>query len=166
MGAEMVAVPPDTGADPTHTDAAPGSLAAEGGTIVNLDWAGTGAFVAAAAAGVAAPDTFGTLLAALSCVLFAAGCVAFLWAYGVAVRRSRTDDVSIGGVFFLSGSAPAVVRRRLLIPLAVQVVAAIAAASVRPYTVVAFGILTPVFGLGMTGLWGARYGEFAERDAG
>jgi hypothetical protein len=31
------------------------------------------------------------------------------------------------------------------------------------YSPLAFGILVPVFGLGLCGLWGARYGTFEPR---
>ena len=134
-----------------------------GAGIVNLAWAGTGAFVAAAVAGVLAPDALGPILAGVSIVLFAVGCVAFLWAYAVAVSRSRYDQVSIAGLYFLQGSAPPEVRRRLLLALVVQVVVAVAAASIRPFTSVAFGVLVPVFGLGLCGLWAARYGTFEPR---
>jgi hypothetical protein len=47
---------------------------------------------------------------------------------------------------------------------AVQVVAVVAAASIRPYTEVAFGILAPMFGLGLMGLWAGRYGTFPPRN--
>ena len=36
----------------------------------------------------------------------------------------------------------------------------VAAASIRPFTAVAFGILAPMLGLGLMGLWGARHGRF------
>ena len=49
--------------------------------------------------------------------------------------------------------------------LAAAVVAAGAAAAVRPYTAVAFTVLAPMFGLGMMALWGARHGRFPERQA-
>ena len=44
-----------------------------------------------------------------------------------------------------------------------QVLAVVVAASIRPFTEVAFGILAPMFGLGMMALWGGRYGDFPER---
>jgi hypothetical protein len=34
---------------------------------------------------------------------------------------------------------------------------------VRPYTEVAFGILAPMFGLGLMAMWGGRHGVFAAR---
>ena len=132
--------------------------------IINGSWAGTGAYVALATAGTIAPDTFAVATAALSGALFVLGCVAFLWAYAVAVARSRTDLIGIGGLYFLADSAPKLVRFRLRMSLAVEVVAATASSSIRPFTPMAFGFLVPLFGLGMMGLWGARYGTFDPRE--
>lgn len=137
-----------------------------GAGVVNLAWLGTGVLVGTSAAAALAPDTFGLLHAVLSCVLFAVGTGALLWAYALGITRSRTDDVSLGGLFFLSGdAAPDEVRRPLRLALLVQVVAVVAAASIRPYTVVAFGILAPMYGLGLMGAWGGRYGRFGPRPA-
>jgi hypothetical protein len=135
-----------------------------GAGIVVLSWAGTGIFAAAATVATLLPDEAARPAAFVDLVLFAVGVVAFLWAYVVAIARSRTDEVSISGLYFLSGSAPREVRVRLLVPCVLQVVIAIVSASIRPYTAVAFGILVPVFGLGLAGLWGARYGEFPPRE--
>ena len=99
----------------------------------------------------------------VSLVLFAVGCVTFLWAFAIAVNRSRTDAIGIGGLFFLQDSAPRPVQVRLLGALAVQVVVAVATAAVHPFTSQAFAVLAPMFGLGMAGLWGARYGHFEPR---
>ncbi len=131
--------------------------------IVTSSFVGTAAFALVAAAGVVAPE-LEVVTAAVSGVLFAVGCVVFLWAYALAVSRSRAEAIGIGGLYLLAGdSAPASVRRRLMVALAAQVVLALAAASIRPYTPMAFGVLVPVFGLGLTGLWGARHGHFAAR---
>ena len=135
-----------------------------GPAIINGAWAGTGLFVATAALATIDPDGLSGPGVAVDLGLFAVGCAAFLWAYAVAVSRSRTDAIGIGGLYFLQGSAPRVVQLRLLIPLAIQVVVAIATSSMRPYTAVAFGILVPIFGLGLSGLWGARYGHFDARS--
>jgi hypothetical protein len=134
-----------------------------GARLVTTALAGTAAFVLTALGGVVVPDAFELAVVVVSLVLFAIGCVAFLWAYAVAVSRSRRETIGIAALFFLQGSAPRDVRRRLLGALAVQVVVAFAAASIRPFTGVAFGILVPVFGIGMCGLWGARYGTFTPR---
>jgi hypothetical protein len=134
-----------------------------GEAIINASWAGTGLYTALAIAGTIFPDTFATPTAVLSGVLFVVGCVTFLWAYAVAVSRSRTDLIGIGGLYFLVGTAPKVVRFRLRLSLAIEIVAAIVSSSIRPFTPMAFGFLVPVFGLGMSGLWGARHGAFESR---
>ena len=81
----------------------------------------------------------------------------------VAVSRSRADEMDLPGLFFLSGSVEPAVRRRLLILLTMQVLVGIAAASSRPFTVVAFCTLTPIFALGMMALCGATHGHFPAR---
>lgn len=132
-----------------------------GAGLVNAAFVGTGLLVGTSAAATLAPDTFGLLHAVLSCVLFAIGTGALLWAYALGVSRSRVDLVSISGLFFLGGqTAPVVVRRPFRIALAVEVVAVVAAASIRPYTEVAFGILAPMYALGLMGWWGGRHGSF------
>jgi hypothetical protein len=137
----------------------------DGEAIVNASWAGTGVYTALAIAGTVFPDTFAIPTAVVSGALFVVGCVTFLWAYAVAVSRSRTDLIGIGGLYFLAGTAPKVVRFRLRVSLAVEMVAAVVSSSIRPFTPMAFGFLVPVFGLGMSGLWGARHGTFAPREA-
>lgn len=135
-----------------------------GAGLVNLVFSGTGALVATSVAGAALPDTFGRVHAVLSCVLFAIGTGALLWAYALGVSRSRTDAVSLGGLFFLGGeAAPAAVRTRFRVALAVEVAVVVAAASVRPYTEVAFGVLAPMFALGLMGVWGGRFATFPRR---
>jgi hypothetical protein len=137
--------------------------AIEGEAIINASWAGTGIYIAVALAGTIFPDSFATPTAIVSGALFAIGCVAFFWAYVVAVSRSRTDLIGIGGLYFLAGTAPKVVRYRLRLSLALEIVAALVSSSIRPFTPMAFGFLVPVFGLGMCGLWGARHGTFEPR---
>jgi hypothetical protein len=43
------------------------------------------------------------------------------------------------------------------------VVVAFAAAALRPFTSLAFGILVPMWGLALAGVWGARHGTFGPR---
>ena len=135
----------------------------EGSSIVNAAWAGTAVFTAAQVAATISPDLFGGLAVVAALAFFGIGCAIFLWAYALAVARSRTDEIGIGGLYFLVGTAPKVVAFRLRLALLVQVVVAIASAAIRPFTSVAFGILVPVLGLGLCGLWGARYGTFERR---
>ena len=133
-------------------------------TIVQASWIGTTAFVATAALGVAVEDTR-PVAAAVALALFAAGTVVFLIALVRMGQRSREDELSIGGVFLLQGSAPSLVRRHLLGAWTVQIVAAFAAAGIRPFTALAFGVLAPVYGIGLAGLWGATHGQFSPRRA-
>ena len=136
--------------------------AVAGRTILRAAVAGTAAFVATAAAAAAVPGA-GPLALAVALALFVAGGAAFAAAYAVALRRSRRDEIALAGLFFLSGSAPGRARAVLLGSLGVQVTAALATAAVRPNTSVAFGVLAPVYGLGLSALWGARHGRFPPR---
>ncbi len=84
----------------------------EGAALVQLSFIGTGALLVAAGAGALSPDGAGALTAWVSGVLFAIGVVLFLWGYAVGVVRSREEQITLGGLFFLSGTAPKVVRFR------------------------------------------------------
>lgn len=111
----------------------------------------------------------------VSLVLFAIGVAAFLWGYWTAVQRSREVEMSVAELYFLMGSAiPARVKRIMLGCLSIQVVAALVTAIARPSTpapdggstagsTLAFGVLVPVLGLGLNGLWAARSGRFPPR---
>lgn len=143
--------------------AGPGDEVAPGEEIVRASFAGTALLALAAAAGVVDPDPLGLVTATVAVVLFALGCGLFLWAYGIAVNRSRTDAIGIGGLFFLAGSAPRRVRLRLLGSFVAQAVIAVGAASARPYTNLAFAVLAPVYGLALSGLWASKHGAFAPR---
>ena len=135
-----------------------------GRRLVNVVFIGTGALVATSIAAAAAPDAFGPVHAALSIGLFVIGTGAMLWAYALGVSRSRTELITIPGLFLLAGDvAPRPTRRALRVATAIEIVAVVAAASIRPYSEVAFGILAPMFGLGLMGVWGGRYGEFPPR---
>ena len=137
-----------------------------GSGLLNLDFAGTGAVVGTAIAGAVLPDTFKLVHAALAGLLFLVGTGALLWGYALGVSRSRTLVISMAGLFFLAdGAAPPGVRRRFNLALAVQVVATVTAALIRNDTEVAFGVLAPIFGLGLMAMWGGRHGSFAAKPA-
>lgn len=138
-----------------------------GDRIIRASWAGTAVFSVVAVIATIDPESLGAPAVAVSLVLFAAGSVAMFWAFLIAVQRSREVAIGIGGLYFGAGSAPKGVQRHLMASLAVQVVVAVVTASIRVFTSLAFGILVPVWGLGLAGLWCARHGEFAPRaDAG
>lgn len=133
--------------------------------IVRLSVWATAVFTVCEVLAAALPDTFSVVSVPVSLALFLVGAVAFAWGFAVAIGRSQYEVVTLGGLFFLGdGVAPADVRRALRVLLAVQVVVAVAAASIRPFTELAFGILAPMLGMGMLTLWGARYGAFAPKD--
>ena len=132
--------------------------------IVRAAIVGTAVFTVVAVAAAALPDQLAVVAVVVDLVLFAAGIVAFVGALLKAADRSRTEAVTLAGVFWLSGTAPHEMRRPLLGALAVEVAVALVTAGVRPFTGLAFGVLVPVYALGLTGLWGARHGTFAPRS--
>ena len=134
-----------------------------GARIITVSRVGTVVFTVTAVLAVVDQDRFGVLAVAVDLVLFFVGCVVFLWAFAVAVDRSRTDAIGIGGLYFLAGSAPKDVQLALLVPFGVQVAVALVTAGLRPFTILAFGVLVPMFGLAQAGLWGARHGTFGPR---
>lgn len=122
--------------------------------------------VSAAAAAIADTDALDAVAVAVDLLLFGAGCVAFVWSYAIAVRRSRTDEIAVTNLYLLAGEvAPPAVKRQLRMVLAVQVAVALGTAAIRPFSALAFGVLVPVFGLGVTGLWAARHGTFPPRQS-
>lgn len=135
----------------------------EGQDLLRACWTGTAVFAAIAAGTTAFPDPMAVPIAVVSLGLLAAGCAAMLWAFQRALQRSRYELIGVGGLYFLAGCAPRSVRLSMMAALAVELVVALAAASVRPFTASAFGILVPVYALGLSGAWGARYGIFPPR---
>ncbi len=122
-------------------------------------------FVIAAVVATIFPGPLRIPFAILSTVLFAIGTIAFLWAYGKAIERSREEDVSVAMIYGMS-VAPKAVRLRFHLLTFVQAVVAMATAAIRPFTAQAFGILATMLGIGLAGLWTARHGTFAERKDG
>lgn len=133
-----------------------------GHRIVVASWAGTAALAVTAFPASAWP-VLDPVAVAVAVALFASGAGVFLWALARAAERSRSAAIGIGGLFFLQGSAPKPVRLHLLGSLAAQTVIGVTAASLRPFTPAAFGVLAPMFGLALCGLWASRYGSFGPR---
>ena len=135
-------------------------------TILRSSWIGTATFAATAVAAVAT-EAARIPAVAVAAGLFMAGIGIFFWAYAIAVGRSRTDSIGIGGLFFLAGpeTAPRSDKRQLLASLAAQTAIALTTAGLRPFTTLAFGVLVPLYGLALTGLYGARHGRFGRRPA-
>lgn len=147
-----------------------------GDWILKANVAATGVFVVSSAAAAVVFDGWlkvqGVVVAL---ALFAAGVVAFLWGYWNAVQRSRSDEMAVAELYFLMG--PAITRRVKVVMLSclgTQTVVAVATAIARPSTpsadggstagsTLAFGVLVPVLGLGLNGLWAASHGRFPPR---
>ena len=105
-----------------------------------------------------------------SLVCFTVGVLTFLWGYWTAVQRSREDEIGVAVLYFLmDGVAPLPVSRLMNTLLGVQCAVALGTALSRPSTdgkpgsTLAFGILVPMLGLGLSGLWGAIHGTFRPR---
>lgn len=139
-----------------RTPAPPGRL------LEQMSWAGTAVFAGSATAAVVSEEL--RVVGVVSAMVwFGIGCVAFLWAYAVGLERSRTEELAVTSIYFLAGSAPRRVRISLLGSTVAQLAIAFTTASMRPFTSLAFGILVPVYGLGMGGLWAVRHGKFPPR---
>ena len=137
-----------------------------GAGIVKASMATTAAFVVAAVVATAFPDQVGVPVAVFDVGLFVVGTVVFVMALVAGLDRSRTEQVEIGALFFLTGStAPRAVKVRLLGCVVLQVLVALVSSSIRVYTEVAFGVLVPMLGLGLAGRWGARHGTFAKKKS-
>jgi hypothetical protein len=128
-----------------------------GGRIVQTSLAGTALFAATAIPAAAGVDALKLPAAVLSLGLFVAAIPVSLLALArAALRTARQEDrITVGGLFFLQGSAPRPVRRLLLGSLVVALAVTVLTVSGEP-----FGVLQPVFPLALCARWGARYGTF------
>jgi hypothetical protein len=135
------------------------STAYDGRRIVVASWVGIALFAMTAIPAAAGAPGFDVAALIIDVALFVAGIVVFLWAFGVAlVRNSGGDDIVVASLFLIQGPVPTRVRQHLFAALIVSV--AIAGAT---GTSDAFGILVPMYPLGLVGLWGARHGVFPPR---
>jgi len=144
-----------------------------GAQAVRLNLAGTAVFLIALA--VAIPfrnHRFAQfLIAGVSMALFAIGVATTLWAYTRALDRSRVEEVGVANLYLLTGdTAPKPVCRAMSLALTVQIVAALAGAWIGvagleegQLNALAFGVLVPMFGVGMNGVWAASHGSYGPR---
>jgi membrane-bound metal-dependent hydrolase YbcI (DUF457 family) len=161
-------MPEDDGAG--TTDAHPRQ---PGTRVVRLDLAGTALFLIALAIAVPLKDQrFAQfLIGGVSMVLFTIGVAATLWAYTRALDRSRVEEVGVANLYLLTGhTAPTTVARTMTAALVVQSVAAVGGAwagmvglGEGQLNALAFGVLVPMFGIGMNGVWAARHGSYGPR---
>lgn len=148
---------------------------AAGGVIVRFDVAATVVFALSAiiAAAVFEGPAM-TIAAVISLALFFIGIAAFLWSFWNAVQRSRDEDVAVTQLYLLTGGvAPPRVRTTMLLALCAQCVVGLGTAIARPNapdgspgTSLALGVLVPIFGFGLNGLWAAFHGRYQDRFVG
>jgi hypothetical protein len=132
----------------------------KGRSIVIASWVALAVFAAVVVPDVSGLRALDGAAVGVSLALFLSALVIWMYAFGLAVVRSaRGDDIGVGGLFFLFGSAPSDVRRWLFGALAVSVVVAFTSAAGNAYAA-----LEPMFPLALVGLWGARHGVFPARD--
>lgn len=132
---------------------------APGRSIEAASWAGNVVFAATAipaAVGVAGLED----LAIVVCLgLFFGSLGVWTWALAAAfVRSARGDEVAVTTLFLLEGPVPRRARRSLYGAVAVALAITAATAASDP-----FGVLVPMYSLGLVGLWGARHGAFPPR---
>jgi hypothetical protein len=143
-----------------------------GEVIVLTDVIGTVAFTITAVTAAVVFSTAAQWVGAITAMsLFAVGVFAFLWSFWNAVQRSRAEEIGVMQMYLLLGApTPPRVRWIMLSMLAIQVTVALTTALARseaedgsPGTSLAVGILVPMFGLGLNGLWCAFHGVFPPR---
>ncbi len=141
--------------------------------LVRVNLVGTAVFAAVIGTGVALRDerAMQIVVAVVSMVLFTIGAAGGLWAYVSALERSRSDEIGVANLFLLTGTtATPSVKRTMAAALAVQVLVALAGATIgavgltgKQVNALAFGILAPMFGLALNALWAVRHGRFGPR---
>jgi hypothetical protein len=141
--------------------------------VIRGDLAGTALFVIALL--IAVPfrsHRFAQfLIGGVSMGLFTIGVATTLWSYARALERSRVDEVGVANLYLLTGpTAPKPVRRVMIGALATQIVAAVIGAWIGvvgldkgELNALAFGVLVPMFGIGMNGVWAAIHGSYGPR---
>jgi len=143
-----------------------------GEMIVLADVIGTVGFVITATYAAVVFSTAAQWVGAITAMaLFAVGVFVFLWSFWSAVQRSREEQIGVMQMYLLLGEpTPPRVRRIMLAMLALQIGVAFITAFARsesddgsPGTSLAVGILVPMFGLGLNGLWCAFHGNFPQR---
>jgi hypothetical protein len=130
-----------------------------GRAIIRVSWAGNVLFAITALPAALGVDGLEPVAVATALALFAVSLGVWVWAFAVAVARSANgDDIAVGNLFLLEGTAPKRVRAHLFASLGVCLVITAVTASADP-----FGVLVPMLPIGLVGLWGARHGTYALR---
>ena len=127
--------------------------------IVVASWVGDVLFAVTAIPAALGVDAFDDPAVVVALLLFFVALVVWCWALGLAaVRTTRGDDVQVMSLFLLEGRAPARARWLLYGSFLVCLAVTVGTAAANP-----FGVLVPMYPLGLVGLWGARHGVYPPR---
>ena len=132
-----------------------------GQPLLRLAWQSTLALAVVATFGLMAPESSGPFVVPACLTMF--GLLLFVFGLMYGLRRSRVEAVTVAGLFLLQNSAPRSIRRQFAWLTITQLVVALIAAALRPYTDIAFVILAPMLPVGSAALWSAQHGFFPER---
>ena len=101
--------------------------------------------------------------------LFAVGVFAFLWSFWNVVQRSREEQIAVTQVYLLlrttdpdtgAGAHARAARRADRDRSRHRVRSRTETPTAQPGTSLAVGVLVPMFGIGLNGLWAAYHGTF------
>ena len=134
-----------------------------GQPLLRLAWQSTLALAVVATFGLMAPESSGPFVVTACLTMFVLGLLLFVFGLMYGLRRSRVEAVTVAGLFLLQNSAPRSIRRQFAWLTITQLVVALIAAALRPYTDIAFVILAPMLPIGSAALWSAQHGFFPER---
>ena len=134
-----------------------------GQPLRRLAWQSTLALAVVATFGLMAPESSGPFVGTACLTMFVLGLLLFVFGLMYGLRRSRVEAVTVAGLFLLQNSAPRSIRRQFAWLTITQLVVALIAAALRPYTDIAFVILAPMLPVGSAALWSAQHGFFPER---
>lgn len=134
-----------------------------GQPLLRLAWQSTLALAVVATFGLMAPESSGPFVVTACLTMFVLGLLLFVFGLMFGLRRSRVEAVTVAGLFLLQNSAPRSIRRQFAWLTITQLVVALTAAALRPYTDIAFVILAPMLPVGSAALWSAQHGFFPER---
>ena len=122
-------------------------------------WSGNVVFALTAIPAVLGVEALEDPAIVVCLVLFFASLVIWTWAlFAAFVRSARGDEVAVTTLFLLEGRVPTRARWSLYGAFAVCLAITAATAAFNP-----FGVLVPMYPLGLIGLWGARHGVFPPR---
>lgn len=120
-----------------------------------VSWAGTAVFAVTALSATAGGSGYPAVLVALALFIVSVPLSLYALAKGALRIARNAERVTVGSLFFLSGSAPKPVRYSLLGSLAACLAVTVVTASAEP-----FGVLVPVWPMTVCGMWAARHGTF------